>query len=88
MGELENQSIDILYINLLKMIMDNVVDIRQGIPGSIPSRVNFLVEVFLGFSSTVRQMSGNLGHIHARASYDHRLPSNYSSVYERRRSLT
>ena len=41
-------------------------------PGSIPCPINFLTEVFPRFSpSTVRQMSGNLGHILPRLSYDH-----------------
>ena len=38
-------------------------------PGSIPGHVNFLVQVYSGgFSSNVRQMSGNLGHIHPQVS--------------------
>ena len=40
-------------------------------PGSNPSRVSFLVDVFLrDFPSTVRRISGNLGHICPRASFD------------------
>ena len=41
----------------------NVVTSHTAGPGQIPCGVNFLVEVFPGFPSTVRQMSGNLGHI-------------------------
>ena len=44
---------------------------------------------FQRFSSTVWQMSGNLGHIRPRVSYGHHISSTpYSSVYGRRWSLT
>ena len=53
-------------------------------PDSIPGRVNFVVEVFLrDIPSTVRQMSGNFGHIRPQLSYGQHI-----SVYGRRRSLT
>ena len=45
----------------------NIVISHAAGPGSIPRRVNSLVEVFFrGFPSTVWQMSGNLGHIRPR----------------------
>ena len=53
-------------------------------PGSIPGRVNILSEVFPGFYLNRKTMSGNLGHIRPRLSYDHHI----SSVYGRQRSLT
>ena len=54
----------------------NIVASHVAGPGSIPCRVNFLVEVsFRGFPSTVRQMSGNLGHIRPRLSYGHHISS-------------
>ena len=54
-------------------------------PGSIPGRVNFLVEVF----STLRQMTGNLGHIRLRVSFGHHNNLKpYSLIYERRRCLS
>ena len=66
----------------------NTVASHAVCPGSIPGRVSFLVEVFLGLSSTVRQMSGNLGHIRPWVSFGrHNHPKSYSSVYGRRRSL-
>ena len=43
---------------------------------------------FLGFSSTVRQMSENLGHIRPRDHLNHNHLKPYSSVYARRRFLT
>ena len=39
--------------------------------GSIPGRVIFWLRFFRGFPSTIRQMSGNLGHIRPRLSYGH-----------------
>ena len=44
---------------------------------------------FQGFPSTVKQMSGNMGHIRPRLSYGHHISFKHiSSVYGRRRSLT
>ena len=59
-------------------------------PGSVPDRVNYLSRFFLGFSSTVRQMSRNLGHIHPWVSFGHHNHPKtiYSSIYGWRRSLT
>ena len=47
---------------------DNIIASNAAGLGSIPSWVTFLVEVF---SSTLRQMSGNLGHILQRISFGH-----------------
>ena len=44
-------------------------------PGSIPGPINFLVEVFQGFPSTVRQMSENLVHFRSWLSYRHHISS-------------
>ena len=71
------------------VIYGNILPSDPGSPGWIHGRVNFLVEVFRGFSLTVRQISGHLGHIRPRVSFGHHNhPKSYSSVYGLRRSLT
>ena len=56
---------------------------------SIPGLIILLVGVLSVFFSTLRQMSGNLGHFHSRVSFGHRYhPKPYSSIHGRRRSLT
>ena len=59
----------------------NVVVSHVAGPGSIPGR---------GFSSNVRQLSGNLGHIRLQVSFGHHHhhPKPYSSVYGRLGALT
>ena len=60
----------------------NVVTSHAVVPGSIPSRVNFLVEVFFRrFPSTVIKMSGNLGHIRPRLSHGHHVSSKSHRVF-------
>ena len=55
--------------------MGNIVTSHAAGPGSIPGHVSLLIEVFRGFPSTVRQMSGNLGHIRLPLSYGHHISS-------------
>ena len=63
--------------------------LRQRARVQSPVGSIFWFRFLRGFSSTVRQMFGNLGHIHPRVSFGHHNhPKSCSSVYGRRRSLT
>ena len=59
----------------------NIVNSDAARPGSISGRVSFRVEVFRGFPSTVRQVSGNSGHIRPRLSYSHHKSSKPCVIY-------
>ena len=61
-----------LKLTTAVVYIGNVTYSNLAGPGSIPGWVNFLAEVLSwGVSSTVRQMSGNFGHIRPRVLFDH-----------------
>ena len=66
----------------------NLVTSHAAGPGSVPSRVNLQDEVPRGFPSTVRQMSGNLGHIRPRLSYGHHTQYSIQTIFIRLRTAT
>ena len=66
----------------------NIVIFHAAGPSSIPGRVNFLVEIFPGFSLTVRQISGNLGRIRPRFSYGHHLSSKPYIISQRTATIS
>ena len=67
------------------MIWINVVVSHPAIRVRFPVRSTFRLNFFRSFSSTIRQLQGNLGYIHPRVSFNHHYhPKPYWTVYQGR----